>query len=288
MPDIPRPTIVIVTCMWRRPKITAHALLRYARAKAALDGILDLEMIVVGSEGKPSRRLAEGKGWRYVERANRPLGRKWNHAVQAAKTLDPDAVLIVGSDDWLSDPLLRWYAETIAQDVSFAGLLDEYFVDTKTRRALHFPGYRTRPERGRPDRRGEPMGLGRMLSRELLTRIGWRPWSDRIERGLDGNMTHRLGGYRRGGIPGARLVRIPQIPGASAVDFKSGDNMWSFRHFSARSKPVAFSRVMAPFPKDEVRSLVRTLKRLRHRPTRRRSPKRRPIRYGPRKRLGPQ
>lgn len=141
------------------------------------------KVICVG-HGHQERKVCEASGAIWVQHRNRPLGQKWNTGFQEAKKYNPDAVLFVGSSDWLSNnwlkvmlPLLEKYA--------MVGKPDFNLLDISTRhnlfRSVWWPGYNNY-------RRNETIGIGRVLSRETLDLIKWTPFDDHIERGLDYSM----------------------------------------------------------------------------------------------------
>jgi hypothetical protein len=59
-----------------------------------------LNIIVVGSNNQ-DKKLSNIRGCHYIQYKNDPLGEKWQAGVNFAKTLNPDALLICGSDNWL-------------------------------------------------------------------------------------------------------------------------------------------------------------------------------------------
>src|SRR6056297_86817 len=67
------------------------------------------EIIVAGSEGETSKRLA--KGCHYIEVENDPLSDKHNELIKKAKELDVDGVVLMGSDDIVNDEFWTWIYE---------------------------------------------------------------------------------------------------------------------------------------------------------------------------------
>jgi hypothetical protein len=102
------------------------------------------------------------------------------------------------------------------------GLRGIYFTELATGRTCLYQGY--------PPghwRRGEPMGVGRLIHRSLLA--NGRPWDDDRDKGLDRSMTNRLR------LPRAQLIEVG--PDVVAVDVKTAENIWSFDKM-AKGKPV--------------------------------------------------
>ena len=189
------PRIGLITCLWGRRILTGATLQYYARARREVADTVEIVGIAVGSEGRPSQRLAANAEFIYSEHPNMPLSRKWNRALSMARSADVDAVLIVGSDDWISLPLLRRYGQLLCDGHDYVGIVDMYLIDARTKRCKKFNGYPKGP------RRNETLGLGRMVDRSLLEQHHWKLWPDGLNRGLDRAMTVRLR------TPPARNVR---------------------------------------------------------------------------------
>lgn len=100
--------------------------------------------------------------------ADTPLGQKWQICVELARIMvDTEAVMVLGSSDWIED---RWVETLMAQPYQAIGVAGLYFYDIRACNAtrLYFwPGYTG------PNRKGEPIGTGRIIKRELLDRMGW-------------------------------------------------------------------------------------------------------------------
>jgi len=126
-----------------------------------------------------------------------PLGRKWNAAFLKARELKADAVLFVGSSDWVSDkwvevmlPYLKTY-----DMVGKAGchLLD--IKDSDSFRLVFWPGYRNGGLKHDPHVRHrvkESIGIGRMISKAGLDKIDWKPFTNTSNNSLDWEMYQKL------------------------------------------------------------------------------------------------
>jgi hypothetical protein len=252
-PRSPRvPRFSVVTCLWRRPEISKIMLRRCAALRQELADRLELDVVVVGSEGQNSERLASEHGFVYVERRNRPLGAKWNAGLSTARALDCDGVVILGSDDLVNATLLERYLEHHERGAKFMGLADVYFLRVADAQLLHWRGYK------QPGRRRETIGLGRFVDAALLDKCGWRLWAPRIDRGLDASMTQRLAPYlRRAGAEAIRAFRCEQ-EGIAAIDLKSDVNIWSFDAYRSASAPPAdgVPFLAQAFPRAEVQQIL--------------------------------
>lgn len=202
----------------------------YMRAADALlpDGIM-LTGAIAGSEGELSRQLCNGTGFLYVESPNRPLSRKWNSAVKLLRECQPDAILIVGSDDWLSHGLLRAYARFLRDGCDYVALKDVYLIHANTKRCLLFTG---------------TTGVARMIRRDILDRLQWQLWPDTLNRSLDRVMGYRLDadGVTPSQPWNGSMAQVAQD--AVAVDIKTTTNLWSFRLLARLTDKVS----SCPYP----------------------------------------
>lgn len=140
------------------------------------------KVICAGDEPE-AKKLCEKLGAIWVNAANKPLGQKWNAAFLKAKEYSPDAVLYVGSSDWLSDnwiDAMRRYVE----EYGITGVPGCHFGDIKKSgqiRIVYWPGYVG-------ERANESIGIGRMLSKKLLDLIDWQPFDPEKDRSMDASM----------------------------------------------------------------------------------------------------
>lgn len=229
--------IVLGTTLWQRPEIEELTLSLYAAY--AKEAQVDVELVAVGSEGPASRLRAERAGWHYEESLNRPLGRKHNTLLEAARSLDPDVFVLVGSDDWLSEGCFDVYG-AIAEKHRLFTLTAVYFVDAATGRAKRH--------------RSPRIGAGRAFRRDVLQKMDWTLWPDDKSLGLDEISRRRLA---RNGF--ARWCRRPN--GIVATDFKTETNLWKFDRY--RAAPVPLEAVLAFYPASMVSRLQEAFPALR-------------------------
>jgi hypothetical protein len=168
-----------------------HPLLKYT-IKRLLTKCGVSKVICVGD--KEDRAACEEFGADYVVFTNYPLGLKWNIGFQATKEHDPDAVLFVGSSDWVSDDWCSTmfpYLETHYM----AGKLGCHLLDIREGfyRCVYWPGYKDGMRRLDARRHNEPIGIGRMLSREFLQRIKYTPFDNNQDNSLDWTMYQKAG-----------------------------------------------------------------------------------------------
>ncbi len=143
------------------------------------------KVICVG-EGVRTRELCESLGAEWIEFPNIPLGAKWNAGFLACKKYNPDAVLFAGSSDWVSDTYLPHVEMLLNDKYDLIGKNGCYFAHVTNRiDAVYWDGYTDEK------RKGEPIGIGRVLSAKLLDEIQWKPFEDNLTHNLDFSMWNK-------------------------------------------------------------------------------------------------
>ncbi|MDV6328085.1 hypothetical protein Q5L94_08440 [Idiomarina sp. Sol25] len=189
-----RPNILILTCVWKRHELTECFYQYYSRIQRELKDTIDLQLLAVGSEKSVSRLLCEQYGFDYVEFDNQPLTQKWQAGMDASKSKDFDAMVILGSDDFVEKDVFFLYKKALDRNVHFYGFRDMYIYDVPSKCFGHWLGYGSAPiDQLQPQRVGETIGLGRFLSRALLEYLSFNIWETVEEnRGLDRLMKESL------------------------------------------------------------------------------------------------
>lgn len=174
----------------------------------------DVDKVICAGHEPALKAICERAGALWVNHRNNPLGSKWNSAFQAAKQFNPDACLYVGSSDWLSDnwiPTLRPYLN----DYDMVGVPGMHLLHACYEPLLcEWAGYTT-------DRKTESIGIGRMLSRRLLDKIQFKPFSDRLESGLDYSM-------QQNSIQ--KAARIKMVDDKNIIALSLSTNLWDNKH----------------------------------------------------------
>lgn len=133
--------------------------------------------------------VVESAGGIWIEHDDQPLGSKWNASFREAQKYEPDAVLYVGSSDWLSDDWLE-RMELYVRDFHFVGTSGFHLIDLgETKRLCYWPGYAHYPQT--KSRSLETIGIGRMLSRHLMDKLNWEPFEPHLRNSLDFSMKTR-------------------------------------------------------------------------------------------------
>jgi len=149
---------MVVVPIWKREIITRHLLNWY--------NDFDFQLVVVGSEGEKSRQLANGL---YLEAPNYPLDAKYDSGIQHCKLYNPDAVALVGSDDFITGDYFEWAMSQISLGFDMVGLLDFYLADLTGNKIFYWGGYTG-------ERSGDAIGAGRVYSKSILDRLDWKPF----------------------------------------------------------------------------------------------------------------
>lgn len=208
--------IGILTALWKRHDLEALVMEYYRQLH--IDG-LNFVCVAVGSEGDVSRFNAESSGFHYVEAPNDPLSDKWNAGMRRLKD-KVDAVIVVGSDDLLSEKAIRTLVAEWENGNDMVGLEDLWYYEG----GRLFESIRSHP------------GAGVILGASVLMRVDWEPWPAGVARRLDGHMTNRL---HTDGYPcKCKYIRDNLEHGLILLDIKSGVNMWTVEEMSQMTQRV--------------------------------------------------
>ena len=201
--------IGLLTCRWRRPEVFE----KFALGIRRLQDKFDVIPLVVGSEGDKSHC----EGFHYLERPNNPLGRKWNEGMKAMRSLKPDYVMIMGSDDFMTDDTMQYIIDRCKEGYDLIGIKDCYFYDARTERLGYWKGFRA------PHRVNESMGMCRTINGRMLEKMKWQPWHSTANKGLDWTMTLKIRGIRH-----KSHVFSMREKELFAMDYKTKDNICNF------------------------------------------------------------
>jgi len=173
-------TICIPTIMYKR----------WATFKVFEQGIRELQqaysdiefkVLVVGTDDS----LIIPEDFIYFGYPNEPLSRKAQYRLEMAEHIKADYYLFLGSDDIVSPLTFEHYLNCISQGCKWIAPLDLYAW--KDGQVYYSAGYGS----GNP-RQGESLAVGRMLSRDVLDRVGWTLWPEFKYRNIDRMAYDRL------------------------------------------------------------------------------------------------
>lgn len=160
-----------------------------------------------------------------------PLGEKWQLCIMRAKDYNPDAIMILGSSDWICD---TWAEELMKEEGDMIGTAGLYFYDIQkyNMTALYFwPGYMDLM------RKGEPIGTGRIIKRDICERLNWELFDRRINVSLDWSCKQHISK-----VNGKIVCSKRDIKGLSLSTYQ-WKNMHSFSKLAETYPVVWFDRV---------------------------------------------
>jgi hypothetical protein len=164
--------LVFIIAIWQRHDLTKVVFKHLAKMQKKFD----FGVVVAGSEGKKSKDLVNPFGFEYIETDNRPLSHKNNAMLLEAKKLDPKAVVILGSDDFVDENVVQFYYDLIEKNVKEVyGFTNLYFYGTHNKKLSHY-------NTGK-----KSYGAGRYFPRYALDKADFKGWKGSLNKGLDGN-----------------------------------------------------------------------------------------------------
>jgi hypothetical protein len=208
--------LVIVSAVWKRHdvfKLFAKGINILKQNK-----LIEIDVVIAGSEGIESKLLVEKEGFKYIEIPNDPLAQKVNAPVLYAKKLNATHILCLGSDDIISPELLDIYIKYIKEGYDYIGVTDFYFYDLVSKKSSYWAGYREEW------RKGHTAGAGRILSARLLNLWDWKPWENKHNKILDTSIQEKLNSTSHS----AKIFSLKEKK-VLAVDIKSEINMTPFK-----------------------------------------------------------
>jgi len=216
-----KPKIKIAVCIpiYKRHEVTEYTLNKISEIKNDISSIIELIVIIAGSEGKKSKSIADKFNFTYIETENYPLNEKHNLLYEKAKEYNPDACIKTDSDTLLTKELFYWYYKLVNDCVDYAGVIDIYFQ--LKNKLCYFSGMNG-------NRSGEPHGVGRFLSKNILDKMNWRPFGDYpMNYGFDAVLTRNVNEFK----PYTKTVYLYEI-GANIVELKTRENLSCIKDFT--------------------------------------------------------
>lgn len=135
---------------------------------------------VDGVEGcNLAKKVSKEEDLIYVDHTNKILGRKWQAALDRARQLDPDAVLICGSDDLIEEGYLDEYCGERMFGVNWWIVYNSLLQDM-----VHC-SYTIRKD---------PLGSGRVIPSRCLETYNWDVFPYKTGEGCDGYSYERVNG----------------------------------------------------------------------------------------------
>lgn len=164
--------VVCVMPTHRRESITTETL------KMLKNQTMLIEILVVG-DSDTEKKVAQNCGCHYIEHENKPLSKKWQAGIAAAKKMNPDAIMICGSDSWITP---KWceivFPYTRVHDL--VGINNFYACRAYPKKKVNiihreYKGHRS----------NLPVGSGRMFSKRILEKVDWVIYPGSKNKALD-------------------------------------------------------------------------------------------------------
>jgi hypothetical protein len=139
------------------------------------------EAVICAGLTDEEKEACESSGAIFITKENKPLSDKWNACFEVAGEFNPSSILFMGSSDWVSDNWVPYCETFIRSGVSMVGHAGMYLLDIRsgTYRVCYWPGYSA------GKRVNEPIGIGRLISAKILSKMNWAPIDAGINSSID-------------------------------------------------------------------------------------------------------
>ena len=198
--------IAVIIPFYKRHEITS-LFFEDIKEKAEKFGF---DVYTAGSDGETSKRLAESFGFNYIETPNNPVSSKLNTLIQETKHGNYDGVLLLGSDNFITDELLLKYSKIDLKKSVMYGVKNLYFYRVSDRKT---------GVDGQYIHNSISVGAGRLFSVKLLQEISYTPWNKTANNGLDTICSTRIG----------KKEKIIKCKNGYVLDVKHEENITSHR-----------------------------------------------------------
>jgi hypothetical protein len=222
-----KPKLIFLTCTFNRPNIT----------KIFRDNLLDIQNktkdlfefvnIVIDSDNSNYDIFKDHSSFIYHNHDNLPVSNKWNYGSSLCSSIDFDYIIIIGSDDILDESILIKYYEYMIAGYDFIGILDLYVYNILTDNLYYWSGY------SEPIRKGETIGLGRCLSKQLVKKLNYNLWHNNKNKGLDSSMNTKINN-----LSNIKKITFYSKDIGICCDIKSETNITSFSKLSKKMDKV--------------------------------------------------
>jgi len=169
---LPKKKIVCIIPIHDREAITVETVKMLKRQSYPFH-----EIILVGDTDL-EEKIARETGGHFVRFANRPLSRKIQAGIDEARKFNPDAIMIVGSDDWITYKYNETYLKYI-DNYDIIGNKEWLVLKVLNNENLELV-------RGNyNNNREDPVGAGRTITRGILDKMNWQIYNFNKESSLD-------------------------------------------------------------------------------------------------------
>jgi len=174
------PKVVCIMAIHERAPITIESIKMLQRQTVPLD------IVLVGSKPEDQRVAEETNCFFYIKHHNSPLGAKHQAGVNIARDLGADVLMTTGSDTWITP---NWLEMALPYLEKFGAVGKSQWYAMRLRSS----NLEIISRQYAPCRAHEPVGVGRLICREVLDEIDWQIYPPHQDRGLDGAVRRKLG-----------------------------------------------------------------------------------------------
>lgn len=204
----------LLTCFWKRWALSRVFMDYWAHLR--IDGVEIIPAASYSYDGHNWRTALRSHGWRSVQVPNKPIGRKFNRALELLT--DCDAVLVVGSDDFSSRGWIRYGLRQLRTN-EMVGLESFYMYSPALNRLVYL--------------QNTQIGGGRFYRRSLLERVNWSLWNPGKNRALDASAIQRINwcsptDWPRLAVGDVRAKNAMHLGVKAGDPEQKNDNIWSF------------------------------------------------------------
>ncbi len=173
---------------------------------------------------------------------NRPLSGKFNIAIKEMSNRNVDYVMILGSDDVVSNELFENILKAQEDNYSVIGVDTIYFYcldKFNTGKLVRF-GYKSKIM----------LGVCKTIRKDVLDGVGWKPWSVNKDEGLDADLSDNIRPF----------VDDTKIVSGMVTDVKGHENMNMFRVWNKRDLPELQEGQFLNGLSDKERDIINNIK----------------------------
>jgi len=206
----------------------------FSKRMAAVRDKFNIETLIVGSEGDLSRHITEHYGHHYVEFPNKPVSKKFVVGLKKLQEFNPTHVIIIQSDDIVSDSLFEHYISILSEsNIDVLGIHDIYFLGLHTKRwGFGVCGYWA----GRNN--NFMLGVARCFSSSLLDKCNWNLWETDRNSGIDGEASAAIKRVKSTHEVLAKTISI-RDNNHLVIDIKTNGNISSMSNFELEMEDYA-------------------------------------------------
>ncbi len=180
--------IIICSCVYKRFELSKFCISEWLKLnvyKVIIAYSFDEDYDNLHSLCEKDNRLV------LVKYPNLPLSNKWNHSVYTAKQFNPDAIMIMGSDDIFTNSYLtkvKYYINRGIDYISNTNWANVWYFSNKIMIAT---------ERYISRATSDGLGSGRVINANILSKVNWNLYlfEKPINKCLDANSYNKISKY---------------------------------------------------------------------------------------------